>query len=41
MRMIAWALVLVVVIVAAYFVVPWAIVMIGRFRDPRRKEPWE
>jgi len=35
MRMIGWALVLVVVIVVAYFLIPWAILKMGRLRDPR------
>ena len=41
MRMIAWALVLVVVIVVAYFVIPWAILQMGRLRDPRDDKPSE
>ena len=35
--MIAWALVLVIVIVVAYFLIPWAILHMGRLRDPRDK----
>lgn len=38
MRMIGWALVLVVVIVAAYYVIPWAILQMSRLRDPRKDD---
>jgi hypothetical protein len=37
--MIGWALVLVVVIVVAYFVIPWAILKMGRLKDPRKDPP--
>ena len=39
--MIAWALVLVVVIVVAYFLIPWAILQMGRLRDTRDKGPFD
>jgi hypothetical protein len=36
MRMIGWALVLVVVLVVAYWLIPWAILQMNRLRDPRK-----
>jgi hypothetical protein len=41
MRMIAWAVILLLVVVVAYFVIPWAIMMMGRLRDPRDKGPFD
>ena len=38
MRMIGWALVLVIVLVVAYFVIPWAILQMGRLLDPRKDD---